>query len=187
MRDELEDRPARSGPVRLGRQPWVRSSRAAAAALLSLLLLARGATAQERVPLGENFGDQEVVGIFVLGALDVGSFVLEGRIAEARDPLLGDPWHWDRRVSERAYRGAGSGEWLKGVPDLTGQVIAPALTFAVYGVDGFAAYFGHPIWGRHADHELLALAEAYAVTVGATQAAKLAVGRWRPEYELERI
>src|SRR4029453_13964084 len=79
-----------------------------------------GARAQERVPLGENFGDAEAVEIFVLTAADLVGLAAPGPGGAARDPLMGDPWRWDRRVSARLYRGPGSGRWLGGVPDVTG-------------------------------------------------------------------
>ena len=161
----------------------------ALAAVLVFLTATEASTLaeEERVPLGENFGTAEVITIAVVSAADIASFLLTPTVTESRDPLIGEPWQWDRSVSEELFRGADAGHWLHGVPDVTGMVIAPAVTFGIYGLNGVAAYVGRPIWGRNSDHELLALIEAYAVTVGATQAAKLSIGRVRPEYELERV
>ena len=88
--------------------------------------------------------------------------------------------------AEALYRGPGAGRFLARTPDYFGAIVAPALTLGTYGLDGFSASFGRPFWGRHADHELLALVEAYAVTLALTQTVKVSVGRERPEYELGR-
>jgi membrane-associated phospholipid phosphatase len=140
-----------------------------------------------RVPIAENFGDGELLGLYALVTAEVAGLVFEEPLVSARGaPAIGDPWGWDRDVSEALYRGPGTDRFLEGVPDVFGMAIAPALTLGTYGLNGFAGHFADPLWGRNSDHELLALVEAYAVTLGLTQAAKVGIGRERPEYELGR-
>jgi membrane-associated phospholipid phosphatase len=158
-------------------------------ATILLVLLVRGgdAPAEERIPLTENYSPAEMVGIFAVATADLATLVFERQLLDARgEPVLGQPWGWDREVSESLYRGPSASAFLARIPDRTGQVVAPALTLGLYAVDGLAAGLGRRLWGHHADHELLALVEAYGVTVGLTQAAKLGLGRLRPEYELGR-
>jgi membrane-associated phospholipid phosphatase len=151
-----------------------------------LVLILATPVPSPRVPVAENFSDAELIGLFALATATLTAGIFQRPITEARDPLFGGPPSFDRRVSEELYRGPDAGPFLRRVPDIGGGIVAPALTLGAYGLDGFAAHFGRPIGGRHADHELLALVEAYVVTLSLTQAAKLSIGRVRPEYELGR-
>lgn len=147
--------------------------------------------AEDRVPLVESFSPLELGAIGGLVLANALSLAFEAEIAAAREPAIGDPWSWDREISDALWRGpeaALAGRWLGGVPDDVGYVVAPLAAFGFYGVETAWLYAsGRSATGdRNADHELLALAEAYGATMLTTQLAKLGIGRERPLWALDR-
>lgn len=155
--------------------------------LVLLLLAGAPAAADERVPLGDNFGPGELVatGAFVLidGVLVLGA----DRLAEWRgDPLIGGPPELDRRISDALFRGPGAGPMLWDIPEKAGQIVVPVATVGYYLLDAAALRLsGGALTGDvNADHELLALAEGYSLATAVNQLTKLGVGRLRPEYAL---
>lgn len=183
----MRPRPAR--PARRAVAPFAAPLVVVVFLFLLLIQAPSRARADERVPLTENFPVSEIVLIGALGVADVALFIWQDDLVEVRgEPNLDDPWSWDRDVSDALYPGAGSGRFLGGAPDVGGQFVLPALALGYYGADAVALWTrGRSLTGDvNADHEFLAFAEAYAVTLAATQLAKLAVGRERPVYGLER-
>jgi membrane-associated phospholipid phosphatase len=142
-----------------------------------------------RVPISLNFPLPERLTLAGVVVVDAGLVVLQksGWITHA--PRIGDPGPTDHAVSDALYQGGPvSEQWLSGMPDRVGEIYAPLLSIGYYGLNAaLQRARGRSLTGNvNADHELLAFAEAYALTFGLTQATKLAVGRERPMYALSR-
>ncbi len=171
----------------------------------AMLLAAAPALAREpagedeaRVPITASFPVAELATIGGLSAWYVGLTALQKPIVDARLGGTGDtscdhcrfgpPDAVDRAISEALYRGPRAGALLGRVPDHLGLAIGPAITGLFYLHDAVLQWsVGHGVTGNHnADHELVALLEAFALAMGVNQTVKLATGRLRPYYELER-
>ncbi len=162
-------------------------------AVFALLCLPARALAEEpreeRVPLRENFSRIEIWGIAGVAAVDLVLFGLQGEIVERLNPpLIGEPPALDRDISDALDR-PGTDQWLAGVPDVLGGVVAPVAAFAWYGVDAAALWIrGRSLSGdANADHELLALMQGFGLMAGLSQAIKFAVGRERPDHALRDV
>jgi membrane-associated phospholipid phosphatase len=156
--------------------------------LACLAVTLSGPAAAQHVPLGESFGPLEQSLVAEVVSFDLLLFAFQSDLTFGRAPLIGGPPGFDRDVSEALYRGPGAGKWLGGVPDAVGIAIAPAAAFAVYGSDALVFVLRGHAWSgdENPDHALLALTEAYAISLGLDQAAKVFVGRERPRVALAR-
>jgi membrane-associated phospholipid phosphatase len=155
---------------------------------LAVVVSAPAGARAERVPLGANFAPLEQGGVAMVVTFDLLLVGFQGSIVASRTPAIGAPPDFDRSVSESLYRGPGAGKWLGGVPDTGGLVVAPIASFAVYGADELVfALRGQSLTGdENPDHKLLALTEAFAVSLGLDEVAKVYIGRERPAFYFGR-
>jgi membrane-associated phospholipid phosphatase len=166
---------------------WIRLPGAGALAGVTVLALSAPASAQH-TSLYSDFSPVELGVIGGLAAADLTLFALEPTIAPRMTAHIGDPLDIDVNISRALYRGDGAGRWLGGIPDITGSIILPIATFTFYGVNAVTREAA----GRSAtnednpDHKFFALSEAYAITLGLTETAKLFIGRERPSVFLRR-
>jgi membrane-associated phospholipid phosphatase len=175
---------------------WV----SAAALVFSLtfpMASAHATPRDERVPITANFPVWELVGIGGV-TLWYGAFVaLQRPIVRAviGDPtardcggcLIGAPTALDRAISDALYRGPTASPLLARIPDHLGA-IGPAVAGAFYLQDAVLQWTtGRGVTGsRNADHELVALLEAFMTAMAINQTVKIFTGRLRPFYQLER-
>jgi membrane-associated phospholipid phosphatase len=148
--------------------------------------LAGGSARAEHVPLGANFGPLEQGGVAMVVTYDLLLVGFQSSIVANRTPLIGAPPGFDRSVSESLY--GGPGKFLGGVPDTAGLVVGPIAAFAYFGTDELVfAVRGTSLTGDdNPDHALLALIEAYAISLGLDETAKVYIGRERPAFYFNR-
>ncbi len=156
--------------------------------LLIFVLTPTVAHAAPRVRLRDGFPIWELVGIGALGATDVvlGSYEYEW----GRDhPLIGDPWKFDRRVSDAAYRGPNAPPFAGNAPELILTELVPSLYLGLTALDStFLWWRGRSLSGAsNTDHHLFAFLEGLLASDVLAYGTKLSVGRERPYEALHRF
>jgi membrane-associated phospholipid phosphatase len=151
-----------------------------------------------RVPLAAGFPPAELAGIGAAASWYVALVAFQRPIVtgllggtDARGCercRLGAPGQLDRDVSEALYRGPDAAPLFGRFPDRLGMAIGPAVAGLFYLEDALLLWStGRGVTGnRHADHELVALVEAFALAMAVNQTVKVSTGRLRPYYELGR-
>ncbi len=142
-----------------------------------------------------NFPMWEMIGLGVLGAADLAVDPFKDDLVEARgNPAIGSPPAFDRWMSNALYPGLNHErthpkKFLKGAPGFIYTAVFPAAYLGAYGVDTAFLWFDDgPLFNdANPDHHLFGYLETYLLTSDLTLAAKIGVGRRRPQEELNRV